>query len=438
MQDPNVPLYISLDYDGVDSNGIVHGHHALRVKSVVSKGEDDYLFTLVNPWNNEEVETRSLDQLKERNVHFSYFTIPSTPQEKALVVIQKQVKMIEQIDVTFNHITTINDLEKQQDVLVAQLATLRINSDYQNAKHELGVSKDDHHQNVKMASNRKLAELSKAFADQRAIIQKKIINDCLKNIREFKIYFGFEPSIEAIATKKAALLKDLEQIIKDDNVSKAQTALGINSIDLAYQTKIKEITDAAEKHIQFLDQVVAEKQKRQDKREQLRKAIEADKNRLEAERIETAGCKQYLQQINYTTHIDQLRDKRSQFKQNGNKEAETAVNDLVNKLVDIQVKFLDLTVTKADFKKDSIKLLEAAQNGELKNHRGLQRVIHRILLVLTAGIASYFGFFGIQKQSQLRPLVLLKTAYRMTTLPRLEWNRKFSKKKPSPLFFAYQ
>lgn len=75
LRDPGAPVYISLDYDGADSRGRVHGYHALRVASVVSNGPSDYTFTLVNPWDNQKTETRNLAQLTGRRVQFCQYSL---------------------------------------------------------------------------------------------------------------------------------------------------------------------------------------------------------------------------------------------------------------------------------------------------------------------------------------------------------------------------
>ena len=111
--------------------------------------------------------------------------------------------------------------------------------------------------------------------------------------------------------------------------------------------------------------------------------------------LEKSICKQYLEHINFDNHLNQLLQQISKFQDPNNPEvkAEIAAHDLYQNLMKRKNEFLELKITKVSFKTDCIQLLEDAQQGELKNHRGLQKIIHRILLILTVGLASLFGAF---------------------------------------------
>jgi hypothetical protein len=82
---PDQPVYISMAYGYTDSLGRIHGRHALRIDKIVPKQPDGYDFVLINPWNNQEKETFSLDDIKKRNYRFSIYDVKKREPQNDLV-----------------------------------------------------------------------------------------------------------------------------------------------------------------------------------------------------------------------------------------------------------------------------------------------------------------------------------------------------------------
>lgn len=80
LMNPNEAIYTSMAYGEPDDHGKIHDRHALRVDRIINKGNGNYDFVLVNPWDNQKQEVYSSDDLKNRDCRFCTF---STNQQKA-------------------------------------------------------------------------------------------------------------------------------------------------------------------------------------------------------------------------------------------------------------------------------------------------------------------------------------------------------------------
>lgn len=72
---PNVPIFIGMDFGRIDEFGKRHGRHALRVEKILPLQQGDFEVTLINPWNNQKQSTYLLSDLRQRKCHFAVFDI---------------------------------------------------------------------------------------------------------------------------------------------------------------------------------------------------------------------------------------------------------------------------------------------------------------------------------------------------------------------------
>ena len=72
---PDQPIYIGMLYDFEDTFGTLDKRHALRIERIIPINDrpGDYMFVLVNPWDNQLTETYTLEELKKRKCRFSIF-----------------------------------------------------------------------------------------------------------------------------------------------------------------------------------------------------------------------------------------------------------------------------------------------------------------------------------------------------------------------------
>ena len=74
---PTVPLYISMNYNKVDSQSILHKIHALSVKEIRYQPDapGGYEFILINPWNNTRTETHDLVYILSTSPTFAIYNL---------------------------------------------------------------------------------------------------------------------------------------------------------------------------------------------------------------------------------------------------------------------------------------------------------------------------------------------------------------------------
>ncbi|WP_115710019.1 hypothetical protein [Legionella sainthelensi] len=75
------PVYLAMAYGEIDTFGKTHGGHALRLNKIMAnkKEPNRTTFFLINPWHNQEKpEIYTLDEIKQRNAHFSIFNPESS------------------------------------------------------------------------------------------------------------------------------------------------------------------------------------------------------------------------------------------------------------------------------------------------------------------------------------------------------------------------
>lgn len=78
------PVYLAMAYGEIDTFGKAHGGHALRLNKIMPNEQDPNktTFFLINPWHNQEKpELYTLDEIKQRNAHFSIFRPESSNKD---------------------------------------------------------------------------------------------------------------------------------------------------------------------------------------------------------------------------------------------------------------------------------------------------------------------------------------------------------------------
>ncbi|HAT8178535.1 TPA: hypothetical protein JA361_03465 [Legionella pneumophila] len=78
---PGQPVYISMEYNQGDKFNQNHSRHALKLDRITCDRLGNYIFVLINPWNNQQEESYSLKQIVSKNPRFCIFNVDKIHHE---------------------------------------------------------------------------------------------------------------------------------------------------------------------------------------------------------------------------------------------------------------------------------------------------------------------------------------------------------------------
>ncbi len=84
---PNQPIYLSMKYGAKDEYGNIHGRHALVVKEIKvdPNNQKSWIVSLINPWNNTQIEDHSLNDIKIKTPRFCIFNYDQNHNQQLLL-----------------------------------------------------------------------------------------------------------------------------------------------------------------------------------------------------------------------------------------------------------------------------------------------------------------------------------------------------------------
>ncbi|RYB30339.1 hypothetical protein D7227_14995, partial [Legionella pneumophila] len=259
---PQEPVYISIKYGEVDSNGVRHGRHALRLDRIIPnpKSAGGYDFVLVNPWNNQLKETYSLDEIQQRKCRFSIFSTKPYKndlkpyehdlKEKLFKVYQKLGKKIFDNDKLYQMILKMSEVNgKLLDLrTISKCVKLyeRI-SGFPNLFAALSLSEQKamiSYVDLESKPTKFIRSfLSAAPTARSAVFEHLDLTKYYVNkISQYPIEsVNFDDSIESVNKYKESVISELQKIKGHALAQKKYTQLDSAIIEKAFAEKLREV-----------------------------------------------------------------------------------------------------------------------------------------------------------------------------------------------------
>ncbi|CEG55803.1 sbcc family protein [Legionella fallonii] len=174
---------------------------------------------------------------------------------KAQETIRTVVQQIDLSPVSFINITSAEQVTIRRDELLIQMKRLTTNSELSQALQTLGGLSQHHliaqallkkQQLIQEGADKQLRILEENHEQKQA---HQIISGCLQQIHSLEVSFREATTAEAIELHRKNLREQLVQIKEQSSLVQALSTVGIDQslqITTAYETKIKEIQEAAE------------------------------------------------------------------------------------------------------------------------------------------------------------------------------------------------